>query len=207
MNGMHDLGGRQGFGPVRYSAGQSPYKDDWNWHIQALSGRLVALGIYNVDEYRHAIERMDARHYLLAGYFERVVTACATLMVEKGVVNPDELEQRAGGHVPLSHAAAHGQTSAPDQSRFVVGDRVRVRASHVLGHSRAPAYIHGKTGNVIGISARAPFPGAAGHGELATVEQTYEVQFDAAALWPDQSDAAQVVVTVFRSYLDREVPE
>jgi hypothetical protein len=57
----------------------------------------VRSGLFNMDEYRHAIERMEPRHYLAASYYERSLTALATLCVEKGVVTREELERAGTG--------------------------------------------------------------------------------------------------------------
>ena len=62
----------------------------------------MKLGIFNMDEYRHAIERMEPRHYLTASYYERSLTSLATLCVEKGIVTREELERRAQGAFPLA---------------------------------------------------------------------------------------------------------
>ena len=68
----------------------------------------VRRGIFNMDEYRHAIERMEPRHYLAASYYERSLTSLATLLVEKGIVSREELERRAQGRFPLAAPSAPG---------------------------------------------------------------------------------------------------
>ena len=88
MDGIHDLGGRQGFGPIRYAAGAPAFHAAWEKRVNALYGMAVRRGIFNMDEYRHAIERMPARHYLSASYYERSLTSLATLCVEKGDRGP-----------------------------------------------------------------------------------------------------------------------
>src|SRR6478752_2424174 len=111
MDGMHDLGGRQGFGAVRYRPDATAFHNAWEVRVNSLYAFAVRSGIFNMDEYRHAIERMDPRHYLSAGYYERSLTGLATLLVEKGVVSRDELEQRAGGKVPLASPGAPGRAN------------------------------------------------------------------------------------------------
>ena len=130
-----------------------------------------------MDEYRHAIERMEPRHYLAASYYERTLTALVTLCVEKGVVTAGELERLAQGRVPLSSASGPGRGNAADRQRFQPGDRVRVRADHVPGHVRMPGYVRGKTGIVVGESPVYPFPDAHAHGVAAEDEPTYDVRF------------------------------
>jgi len=102
MDGVHDLGGRQGFGPVVHSTDAAVFHEEWEKRINALYGVAVRAGLFNMDEYRHAIERMEPRHYMSAGYYERTLTSLATLCVEKGVLSLSDLEQRAGGRFPLA---------------------------------------------------------------------------------------------------------
>ena len=203
MDGVHDLGGRQGFGPVRYVPDAPAFHAPWEKRVNALYGLAVRLGIFNMDEYRHAIERMDPRHYLSASYYERSLTSLATLCVEKGIVPLAELEQRAGGAFRIAQPAAPGRGNVASRTSFVRGDRVRVRDDHVAGHVRMPAYIRGRTGVVVGVSPVYPFPDAHAHGIAADDEPTYDVRFRTDELWPGGAEAALVHVGVFESYLER----
>ena len=144
MDGMHDLGGKQGFGPVRHSAKAAIFHAPWERRVNALLALAVKHRLLNMDEYRHAIERMEPRHYLSAGYYERSMTGLATLCVEKGLMTREELERAAGGAFPLSRPSAPGRTNAPERGRFRPGDRVRVKEDFVPGHIRMPGYIRGK---------------------------------------------------------------
>ncbi|HEY4251070.1 MAG TPA: nitrile hydratase subunit beta [Roseomonas sp.] len=201
MNGMHDLGGRQGFGQVRHTPFAPTYHADWEKRIDGLKALLLKHGYFNMDEYRHAIERMEPRHYLAAGYYERVLTAVATLCVEKGVATRQELDVLSGGACPLSGPSAAGRPNAADRAPLRPGDRVRVKDDHFAGHIRMPGYIRGKPGVVVAESPAYPFPDAHAHGIEAPWEPTYDVRFRTQDLWPDGSDDASVHVGVFQSYL------
>ena len=203
MDGMHDLGGKQGFGMVRYTLDAPTFHASWEVRANSLYAFAVRCGIFNMDEYRHAIERMEPRHYLAASYYERSLTGMATLCVEKGLVTREELEQRAQGAFPLAAPSAAGRTNATVRERFKLGDRVRVRDDYVPGHVRMPAYIRGKTGVVVDESPAYPFPDAHAHGIQAQDEPTYDVRFRSEDLWPNSSDPALVHVGVFQSYLER----
>ena len=203
MDGVHDLGGRQGFGRVRYTLNAPAFHASWEVRVNALYGHAVRRGIFNMDEYRHAIERMEPRHYLGAGYYERTLTSLATLCVEKGIVAREELERRAGGAFPLAAPSAPGRGNAPQRERFSPGDRVRVRLDFVPGHIRLPGYIRGKIGVVVSESPPYPFPDAHAHGIAAEDEPTYDVRFRSEDLWPNGADPAMVHVGVFQSYLER----
>jgi nitrile hydratase subunit beta len=203
MDGVHDMGGKQGFGPVRHGASKAVFKAAWEPRANALYSLGVRLGLVNMDEYRHAIERMEPRHYLAAGYYERSLTGFATLCVEKGVVTREELERLAGGAFPLSLPSAEGRHNAMPRESFETGDKVRVKNEFVSGHVRMPGYIRGKTGIIVGISPPYPFPDAAAHNLQAQDEPTYDVQFRTEELWPHASDPALVHVGVFESYLEK----
>jgi nitrile hydratase len=203
MDGTHDLGGRQGFGAVRWTPDAQAFHAAWELRVNALYALAVRQGLFNMDEYRHAIERMEPRHYLGASYYERTLTSLATLLVEKGTMTHAELERRAEGLFPLAAPSAPGRTNAADRQRFEPGDRVRVRGDHVPGHVRMPAYIRGKTGVVVSESPPYPFPDAHAHGVQAQDEPTYDVQFKSQELWPLSAEPALVHVGVFQSYLER----
>ncbi|MEJ6022473.1 nitrile hydratase subunit beta [Ramlibacter sp. PS4R-6] len=203
MDGVHDLGGKQGFGTVRYTFDAPAFHAQWEVRANSLYAFAVRRGVFNMDEYRYAIERMDPRHYLGAGYYERSLTGLATLCVEKGLVTHEELEKRAGGAFPLSGRSAGGRSNVSAPQRFQPGDRVRVRNDFVPGHVRMPGYVRGKTGVVVGVSPAYPFPDAHAHGVEARDEPTYDVRFRSQDLWPDSSDPALVHVGVFESYLER----
>ena len=172
MDGMHDLGGRQGFGKVGFAPKASPFQAPWEQRAYALRAMAIQLGIYNIDEYRHAVERMDPRHAMSASYYEKVITAIATLLVEKGVTTRAELEELAGGGFALSHPGTGGRTNAADRKAFQRGERVRVRNDFVPGHIRVPGYIRGKTGIVMAEGPLTPFPDAHAHGLEAADEPT-----------------------------------
>ncbi len=203
MDGMHNLGGKQGFGRVRHSRKAEVFHPDLEKRSNALVAFAVKQGWLNMDEYRHAIERMEPRHHLAAGYYERQFTGLVTLLFEKGVVTREELERLAGGAIPLSLPGAPGRPNAATRERFKPGDRVRVKADFVPGQIRMPAYIRGQTGVVVAESPAYPFPDAHAHGVKAVDEPTYDVRFRSEELWPSDADSAFVHVGVFQSYLER----
>ena len=200
MDGIHGLGGKQGFGRVKYPYPQRG--ETWEPTLRAMTASAMRNHIYIMDEQRHAIERMEPRQYMAAAYFERHLTALATLLVEKGLTTHKELEGLAGGSFQLSGPIGQGRQPAEPQ-RFEFGETVRVKDEYVSGHVRMPAYIRGKTGVVVGISPAYPFPDAVGHGMQAPMEPTYDVRFRSRDLWPDSCDDALNHVGVFQSYLEK----
>ena len=207
MDGIHDLGGMQGIGPVGHSAAEPVFHDRW----EALAFALLWVVEDALDategELRYAMERMDPGHYLTASYYEHWLTAAATLAVEHGLVTRSELEARSGGRFPLS-----GPVLAPlvtdvgpdvDEPRFGVGDRVRVRECHPAGHTRCPRYVRGKAGVVVRVDGIYSLPDVEAHGSARRHEPTYSVRFDAADLWRDGQRGVSVHVDLWDSYLER----
>lgn len=203
MDGVHDMGGMHGFGAMPAERDNRPFHADWeaSGYVFALLGSQKKL--FSFDGGRHAIERIPAREYMRMSYFERVLTGVASMYVEQGIVSREELERLAGGGFPLSSPLGPGQAAVRDHGGFVVGTAVRVRTWPTSGHTRAPGYVHGKTGVIVGIAPKARFPGEAAHGDPAGafIEPTCHVLFESRDLWAEVSDGSSVVVDLFQSYL------
>ena len=93
----HDIGGQTGFGPVPLGGDGLPFHHDWEARVYALNGVLRARGVYGVDEFRDAIERIPPLEYLQLSYYERWLQAIETLLAEKALL-PDH--PRPDQHLP-----------------------------------------------------------------------------------------------------------
>ena len=203
MNGVYDLGGMDGFGTVEVEANEPVYHESW----EALAYALGSIGPFNIDEVRHAIERIEPRQYLASSYYDRIIIGVASLFVEKGVVTREELEARAGGFFPLSRPILAGAGRAPlaSPSAISVGDRVIVRDEHPPGHVRAPRYVRGRRGVVVHVTPPFSYPESAAHGLPHAAEPTCHVRFDARELWGAEAEAGtSVVVDLWQSYLAKD---
>ena len=92
MNGIHDLGGMHGLGPVNPESQEPVFHDQWERRMFALLMSTFAGGIYNVDEFRHAIARMAPAEYLTTSYYEHWLHSLERVMMEKGQFDRAELE-------------------------------------------------------------------------------------------------------------------
>jgi nitrile hydratase beta subunit len=207
MDGIHDLGGLDGFGPVEVERDEPVFHEAWERRTFRVS-RAAGLGLrYSGGAFRHSIERMDPGHYLTSSYYEHWLTGISTLIVEAGLVSSEELDRRAGGRFPLSRADRGTVPSSPEQSRtdprFAVGDRVRVRQWHPPGHTRAPRYVQGKQGVVVRIDGAHSVPDIEAHGTDRVLEPTYSVRFTARELWGEGGADGEVVhVDLWDRYLE-----
>jgi nitrile hydratase subunit beta len=81
------MGGQSGFGPVPVGdEGAAPFHADWEARVFALCRALRRNGVFNLDEFRDAIERIPPEDYLAASYYERWLTAIEMLLAEKGAL-------------------------------------------------------------------------------------------------------------------------
>ena len=207
MDGVHDLGGMEGFGAVRVEPDEAPFRQTWEARTFAVAGGALVAGGFNTPMFRHAIERMDPGHYLTSSYYEHWLTAVATLLVEAGTITRAELEAHAGAF-PLSHLAAVGaadvdEVTPREEPRFAVGEAVRVRDVQFAGHTRCPRYVRGRRGVVVRVDPAAPIPEVEAHRGERVLDPNYSVRFDAADLWSEASEPnACVHVDLYERYLE-----
>jgi len=208
VDGVHDLGGMEGFGSVEVDAGEPAFRHAWEARMFGIAGGALASGGFNTPMFRHAIERMDPGHYLTSSYYEHWLTAVATLLVEAGTISPDELDARAGGF-PLSHPAAVGAgdvdaVTPSETPRYAVGDAVRVRDVQFAGHTRCPRYVRGRRGVIARVDPAAPIPEVEAHRRERMLDPSYSVRFDAAELWSGAAEPnSSMLVDLYEQYLDR----
>jgi nitrile hydratase subunit beta len=94
MARINDVGGMEGFAPLQQGIDEPPFHADWEAHVFVLNRALLGRGVYNLDEFRDAIERLPPQEYLASSYYEKWLHAITTLLADKGVLTQEEL---AGG--------------------------------------------------------------------------------------------------------------
>lgn len=206
MDGVHDLGGLDGFGPVEYAETEPLFAEDWERRVfRFMVGSLGPLG-GNGGMFRHSIERMEPAHYLASSYYEHWLTGVTTLAVEAGAASIDELERRAGGRFPLSRpdrGVLPDDLTARAEPRYAVGDEVRVRAWHPPGHTRAPRYVQGKRGTIVRFDGAHNVSDIEAHGGGFVKDPVYSVRFTSRELWGEAGADGEVMhVDLFERYLE-----
>lgn len=221
MNGMSDVGGMSGFGPVRWREGGASFHADWEKTVFAIAFALQAQGIYSVDESRRSVEAMHPAEYLASSYFERWLSAAERLLIEKGVLTEADLAQRLAlaqsGELPGEPAGAaprlaglvaevirdgRSKRRAADPPRFRVGDGVVARNMHPRHHSRLPRYARGRRGRVERVYGGFIFPDSHAHGLGEQPQQLYCVRFDGREIWGDDAEpGTSLSLDLFESYL------
>jgi nitrile hydratase len=105
MNGVHDMGGMHGFGPIEREEDEPVFHEAWEGRVLALTRACGAWGKWNIDKSRFAIEQMPPEDYLRASYYEKWLWRLEKLLVDAGMMTREELDERhaalkrsEGGH-------------------------------------------------------------------------------------------------------------
>jgi nitrile hydratase len=87
MSRINDVGGMHGFGAIDVSDDGQPFHNEWEARVLGINRLLLAAGIYNLDEFRDALERMGPAAYLNATYYERWFAGIERILTEKGLID------------------------------------------------------------------------------------------------------------------------
>lgn len=222
MNGAHDLGGREGLGPVNPTTEEPLFHADWERTVFTLFVPAVMAGM-NLDEFRHGIEQMHPVEYLSSPYYEHWLHTFVHGLIDKGVISAEEMEAKArlyreNPDAPLParsdpeqaklmldilRAGASTKMEVTDTPRFKVGQTVEVRNYQPTGHTRLAGYLRGKVGTVDRVYDAFVFPDTNSRREGEQPQYIYSVRFDAAHVWgPDTAEPNETIYFDFwESYL------
>jgi nitrile hydratase len=177
VDGVHDMGGMHGFGPVPIEVDEPLFHEPWEGRVWAM---WAAIGATTIDRFRFTIEQMPPAAYLASSYYERWLWAIERLAVEQCLLKgPD----RPPGSSWPSPALA------PWAGRFGAGDLVRVRNAVTGGHTRVPRYLRRQTGRVERIACAWPNPtDSAASGAYGEPELVYTVAFEGPDLFGASAD-------------------
>jgi nitrile hydratase len=222
MNGVHDMGGLQVFGPVQLECDEPLFHADWERRALGLTLAMGASGQWNIDLSRSARESLPPAVYLSSSYYEIWIRGLERLMLQRGLVTAEEL--RLGEPVEPSRSLARvlrpeavdatlargspTTRSGSQPARFAMGDRVRALNVHPQGHTRLPRYVRGKLGTVALVHGLHVF--ADRHASTAPgapfddrPEWLYTVVFSGTDLWgPSAELGTQVSVDAWEPYLE-----
>src|SRR3979490_745431 len=95
MDGVHDMGGMDGFGKVEPEPDEPAFHAAWEGRVLALQRALSYAGAWNIDMSRYAQERLPPRVYLTVSYYKRWALGMERNLLERGLVAAEEL---AAGH-------------------------------------------------------------------------------------------------------------
>jgi nitrile hydratase beta subunit len=217
MDGVHDLGGREGFGPIRdKDDGDGPFHAEWEQRAFGVTQSSATGKGWSIDWFRHCRELVAPIDYLTRPYFDQWITTLAAEMIDEGYLTLDEIRSGRSAFtpepgVPAATAEAARRfianpktyaapTVAP--ARFERGDAVRCRLTGGAGHTRMPGYVRGRAGFVHERHGGHILPDASARGQKRG-EHLYTVGFAAAELWPEAAASPDhVFVDLWESYLE-----
>jgi nitrile hydratase beta subunit len=216
MNGIHDMGGMEGFGPVKPEPNEPPFHSAWEARSLAMNRAMGYAKIWNIDKSRAAIEEMPPHDYLTMTYYEKWALRLEKLVIEYGLVGPDEI---AAGHSlrpgkPLENTLAAAEVGkaltrgtysrpATAPARFKAGDRVRTRNIHPRTHTRLPRYARGRIGVIECVRGHHVFPDSVAIGQGENPQWLYTVLFEGRELWGETADPTLTVsIEAWEPYLE-----
>jgi len=216
LNGVHDMGGMHGMGPVEIEKNEPVFHADWEARAWALTVAAASHRKWNIDIGRHSRERMPPAAYLAATYYERWLYGLEKLLVEKGLATAKELETgrpeskgdatrtlRAAGVAEFLRVRIRARLDENVPPKFKRGDRVVARNIHPAGHTRLPRYARGRCGVIDRDHGVFIFPDTSAMTGDRKPQHLYSVRFAARELWgPDASTRDCVIVNLWDDHLD-----
>ena len=217
MNGVHDMGGMDGFGKVEAEPNEPVFHEKWEGRVMAMVRAMGAQGAFNIDMSRFYRERLPPHVYLASSYYKKWFLGLQDMLVAKGYVADDEIRN---GHAlaaakPLKRGAfrlddvervmVRGRFGRPAiaPAKFKPGDRVRAKNIHPVTHTRLPRYVRGHVGVIERDHGCHVFPDSAALDAGENPQWLYTVVFEAAELWgPDADPTVKISIDAFEPYLE-----
>ncbi len=213
MDGVHDLGGKQGFGPVDRAHEDEPYHGEADARAYALTVSLRGERAYPVDWFRHVRETIDPIDYLSRPYFDQWLQTAVAMAIDAGDLSMVEVATGEAGDpvrtpAPMDIAAVRTMLTNPANFEregaapaFAVGAKVRTASHGHSGHTRLPAYARGATGTVIAYRGAHLMPDDGARG-IERAEPLYTVAFARGDLFPEAAGSPDVInLDLWESYL------
>ncbi len=217
MNGVHDMGGMHGMGPIQLEKNEPVFHARWEARVFALNRLVGAWGKWNIDASRHVKELIPPAEYFRISYYQKFLVGMTELLVNSGLVTRAELESGKPARdskkmsppltvdkVPLFVAkGVPASRNVPVEAKFRVGQRVRARNLNPTGHTRLPRYARGKPGTIERDHGVFVFPDTNAHFLGENPQHLYSVRFAARDLWGDEAAPQDAVyVNLWDSHLE-----
>lgn len=201
MNGVHDLGGMHGMGPIQPEKDEPVFHEKWEGRSYAITRAMGAWGKWNIDTSRFQREQIAPLKYFQLSYYERWMLALVELMLKHNLVTrtelasgkPDPLSEKqrpplTAKNVPtLTQKGVSARRDVRVAASFHTGQRVRTRNINPVGHTRLPRYARGRTGTVERDHGIFIFPDTNALFLGENPQHLYSVRFAAQELWGQQS--------------------
>ncbi len=94
MNGIHDMGGMDGFGPVAREPNEPVFHEAREGRVFALSAAMGDVMPFSIGQFRYMREQIDPITYLKASYYEHWLIVLERQLAQVGLVTGDEIAAR-----------------------------------------------------------------------------------------------------------------
>jgi nitrile hydratase len=218
MDGIHDMGGMDGFGKIDREPNEPVFHEGWEGRVLAMNSAMRASGSWNIDMGRYGIELLPPHVYLASSYYKRWFLRLEQMLIQRDLIGADEIT--AGRALRPGKTLNRGTFTvadvervlrrdsfgrpAPAAARFKPGDRVRARNIHPRTHTRLPRYVRGHVGVIERLHGAHVFPDSTVLGKGEDPQWLYAVCFDSQELWGTDADpAVKVSIDAFEPYLEQ----
>ena len=218
MDGIHDLGGKEGYGPIEVDDDENPFHEDWEGREWGIAQCARAPGI-TIDWWRHCRELIMPEDYLGRPYFDSWAQTDFSTYLEAGWISEEEISAGKSISKDIDYgkpavAMTLKQVLQEDHDHavrfdaeietppvFAVGQAVIASRHGKSGHTRLPQYARGRQGTVHAYNGAHVFPDLSAQGEEVH-QHCYSVMFEASELWPEaQWSQDKVYLDLWESYL------
>lgn len=221
MDGIHDLGGRNDFGPLEIEQDEPFFHHHWEKKVFSMAMAAPFVAEFGDDQFRRQIEHLSPQQYLESSYYELWFEGMVNQLKELNVVSDAELKQATSIH-PLptefdinNQAQADGLMAIVEQGlsqampgargahRFGTDDKVVTLARIPATHTRLPQYARGKIGRVIAEHGMFIFADTNSVNVGLTPQMLYTVEFQASELWGDEAQPGDTLcLDLWDAYLE-----
>jgi len=217
VNGVHDMGGMDGFGRVEAEPNEPMFHAEWEARVMAMVRAMDAAGAFNIDTSRYYREKLPPDVYLASSYYRKWLLGLENMLIDKGFVAQADMAAAHAIEPPkplkrgkfriddVERVMTRGQFArpAPAPAKFKPGDRVRAKNVHPLTHTRLPRYVRGHVGVVERDHGCHVFPDTAAVDLGENPQWLYTVVFDGAELWGSDGDpTTKISIEAFEPYLE-----
>jgi nitrile hydratase len=216
MDGIHDLGGRQGFGKIDVDEPEVQFHEPWEARVRSIVNAMSRAPDWNIDWFRHCRELIEPVDYLTRPYFDQWAQTYCAMLINSGWASVEEVATGTsasavpGLTAPVSATEVRGRkpqakrfdAAVDTPPAFQVGQSVRAKSHTTTGHTRLPSYVRGFQGRIGNHHGAHVFPDDNALNDKHH-EHLYTVEFEASTLWPEAVGSADTIhLNLWESYLD-----
>jgi nitrile hydratase beta subunit len=225
LNGVHDIGGMDGFGAIQRETNEPVFHEPWESRVFGMFLTGAGMPPQPLDAGRHRLERLDPVKYLSSSYYERWLAMMESALIETGTLSQNEIEARvqqfaAAPDLPVPRredparaerianvfrAGRPATRTIRPKPHFAIGDKIVTRNHNPHGHTRLPRYARGKHGVIVAHHGAHVFPDANAHGLGENPQHLYTVRIAMRELWGGDAEPNEsVLIDLWESYLEKD---